>query len=252
MRKPKKSPDLRLAGIPRRGRLRIHFSGVVQGVGFRPFLYRAAKNFELTGTVRNRGAEVVLEVQGGRLQEFMRHIGHSAPPLSHIETLKWEKIPEKAGTEFVILESAGKGKKDIMVSPDIALCANCRQEMSTPGNRRFAYPFTNCTDCGPRFTIIEGLPYDRPLTTMKRFAMCRECRREYTDPADRRYHAQPVSCPNCGPTLQLKVKGGIGKKEPLATAIGLLKKGRVLAVKGIGGYSSGCGASRGASASPSP
>ncbi len=240
MRKPKKSPDLRLAGIPRRGRLRIHFSGVVQGVGFRPFLYRAAKNFELTGTVRNRGAEVVLEVQGGRLQEFMRHIGHSAPPLSHIETLKWEKIPEKAGTEFVILESAGKGKKDIMVSPDIALCANCRQEMSTPGNRRFAYPFTNCTDCGPRFTIIEGLPYDRPKTTMKKFPMCPACRKEYGDPGDRRYHAQPVSCPNCGPTLQLKVKGGIGKKEPLATAIGLLKKGRVLAVKGIGGYHLAC------------
>lgn len=187
--------DLSLNKIPEQGRLRIHISGVVQGVGFRPFLYRAAKQFGLTGTVRNRGAEVVLEVQGRRLREFMRHVGHSAPPLSHIEIFKWRKIAEKTEKAFVILKSEGQGKKDIMVSPDIALCAACRKEMDDPGDRRYKYPFTNCTDCGPRFTIIEGLPYDRPKTTMKKFVMCPTCRREYTDPDNRRYHAQPVSCP---------------------------------------------------------
>jgi hydrogenase maturation protein HypF len=236
----KKSLDLRLADIPRRGRLRIRFSGVVQGVGFRPFLYRAAKKFGLTGSVKNRGAEVVLEAQGGRLKELVHHIEHNAPPLSHIETLKWEKIREKAETKFVILESEGKGKKDVMVSPDIALCPACRKEMDDPEDRRYEYPFTNCTDCGPRFTIIEGLPYDRPKTTMKKFAMCPECRREYTDPGDRRYHAQPVSCPNCGPKLRLKVKGRIVGKKPLEAAIKLLKKGKVVAVKGIGGYHLAC------------
>ncbi len=240
MRNPKKSLDLRLADIPRRGRLRIHFSGVVQGVGFRPFLYRAAKQFELTGAVLNRGAEVVLEVQGGRLREFMRHVEHSAPPLSHIETLSWKKIPEKVDRKFAILESAGKGKKDVMVSPDIALCAACRKEMADPGDRRYRYPFTNCTDCGPRFTIIEGLPYDRPKTTMKKFAMCPECHGEYVDPGDRRYHAQPVSCPDCGPRLQLKVRGGTGRKEPLKAAVRLLKQGKVVAIKGIGGFHLAC------------
>jgi hydrogenase maturation protein HypF len=238
---PRKAiPHLRLADIPERGRLRIRISGVVQGVGFRPFLYRAAKKFRLTGSVSNRGAEVLLEIQGRRLSEFVSHVERQAPPLSHIATLRWEKIAERKETEFVILESAGKGEKDVMVSPDIALCAACRKEMDDPGDRRYQYPFTNCTDCGPRFTIIEGLPYDRPRTTMKKFAMCPACRREYGDPGDRRYHAQPVSCPNCGPKLQLKVEGKIDKKEPLEAAIGLLKKGKVVAVKGIGGFHLAC------------
>jgi hydrogenase maturation protein HypF len=240
MRATKKSLDLRLCDIPRRGRLRIHFSGVVQGVGFRPFLYRTAKKFGLTGSVKNRGAEVALEVQGGRLKEFMGHIERNAPPLSHIESLGWKKIKEKRETKFVILESEGRGEKDVMVSPDIALCAACRKEMEDPKDRRYKYPFTNCTDCGPRFTIIEELPYDRPKTTMKKFAMCPECRKEYSDPGDRRYHAQPVSCPNCGPKLQLKIKDRIEKKEPLEAAIKLLKKGKVVAVKGIGGYHLAC------------
>lgn len=240
MKASKKSLDLRLADVPERGRLRIRISGVVQGVGFRPFLYRAAKKYGLTGTVKNRGAEVVLEVQGKRLREFVNHVELKAPPLSRMETLSWEKIAERKETEFVIQESAGKGEKNVMVSPDIALCAACRKEMDDPGDRRFEYPFTNCTDCGPRFTIIEGLPYDRPKTTMKKFAMCPECRREYTDPANRRYHAQPVSCPNCGPKLQLKIKGRVDKREPLEAAVKLLKEGKVVAIKGIGGYHLAC------------
>ena len=236
----KKSLDLRLADIPEGGRLRIRLSGVVQGVGFRPFLFRTAKRHGLTGTVKNRGAEVVLEVQGQRLREFMRHIERSAPPLSHVENLTWEKIPQMSEKAFVILDSEGQGEKDVMVSPDIALCAACSKEMDDPGDRRYQYPFTNCTDCGPRFTIIAGLPYDRPKTTMKKFAMCFECRREYTDPGDRRYHAQPVSCPDCGPRLQLKIKDKIEKRNPLDVAIKLLKQGKVVAVKGIGGYHLAC------------
>ena len=240
MKATKKSLVLRLADIPEQGRLRIRISGVVQGVGFRPFLYRAAKKFELTGSVKNRGSEVVLEVQGKHMQEFVSHIERNAPPLSQIDRLRWEKIKEKKETEFVILESEGKGEKDIMVSPDIALCAACRKEMEDPRDRRYNYPFTNCTDCGPRFTIIAGLPYDRPRTTMKKFAMCPECRREYSNPGDRRYHAQPVSCPNCGPRLRLKIKGKEEKKEPVEAAVKLLKKGKVVAVKGIGGYHLAC------------
>lgn len=229
-----------LADIKEDGRLRLHFSGIVQGVGFRPFLYRAAKKFKLTGSVKNRGAEVVLEVQGRRLREFIIHIQRNAPPLSHIESLKWEKIKEKKETRFMILESEGRGEKDVMVSPDIALCPACRKEMADPGDRRYKYPFTNCTDCGTRFTIIEGLPYDRPRTTMKKFVMCPACHSEYIDPGDRRYHAQPVSCPNCGPALQLKVKDKIDKREPLEAAIGLLARGKVVAVKGIGGFHLAC------------
>ncbi len=240
MTTPKKALDPRPADIPQAGRLRIRFTGVVQGVGFRPFLYRAAKRFGLTGTVRNRGAEVVLEIQGGRLREFMGHVGHAAPPLSRIEGLRWEKIKEKKESRFVILESQGRGREDVMVSPDIALCRACAKEMADPRDRRYRYPFTNCTDCGPRFTIIDGLPYDRPRTTMKKFAMCPECRGEYADPNDRRYHAQPVSCPNCGPRLRLVMKGRIQGGDPLQRAIRLLKKGKTVAVKGIGGYHLAC------------
>ena len=130
-----------------------------------------------------------------------------------------------------------------MVSPDIALCPNCQKEMADPSDRRHAYPFTNCTDCGPRFTIIEGLPYDRPLTTMKGFTMCPDCRREYEAPADRRYHAQPVSCPNCGPRLHLFIKGKQGKTDPLTGAMQILKADKVLAVKGVGGFHLACRAS---------
>jgi hydrogenase maturation protein HypF len=240
MTTPKKALDLRLADIPKAGRLRIRISGVVQGVGFRPFLYRAAKRYGLTGTVRNRGAEVVLEIQGGRLLDFLQHFGHDAPPLCRIESLRWEKIREKRENRFIILASKGTGKKDVMVSPDIALCAACRKEMADAGDRRFRYPFTNCTDCGPRFTIIEGLPYDRPRTTMKKFAMCPACRGEYVDPDDRRYHAQPVSCPDCGPRLRLIRKGKMQGGDPLDQALKLLKGGRIVAVKGIGGYHLAC------------
>jgi hydrogenase maturation protein HypF len=250
--KPRKIPlGLQPDAIPEKGRLRLHFSGIVQGVGFRPFLYRAAQKFKLTGFVKNTSAGVTLEVEGGRLPEFVRHIARHAPPLSRIETLRQEKIASRNSKTFVILESDGRGQKNVMVSPDIALCANCQKEMADSGDRRHDYPFTNCTDCGPRFTIIEDLPYDRPLTTMKGFAMCAECRREYETPSDRRYHAQPVSCPDCGPKLKLSIRGRESKGEPrrrvpsgpLAGAIKILAADKVLAVKGVGGYHLACRAS---------
>ncbi len=234
------SPEIRLADIKKSGRLRLHFSGIVQGVGFRPFLYRTAEKFGLKGFVKNTGAGVTLEVEGGRLPEFIRYITRHAPPLSRIETLRLEELPARNSKEFKILESDARGQKHVMVSPDIALCAACRKEMDDPGDRRYQYPFTNCTDCGPRFTIIEGLPYDRPKTTMKKFAMCPECHREYMNPGDRRYHAQPVSCPDCGPRLQLRAKGRIAKANAPGEAIKLLKKGMAVAIKGIGGFHLAC------------
>ncbi len=205
----KNNLDLRLADIPEHGRLRLHFSGIVQGVGFRPFLYRAAVKFALKGFVKNTGAGVTLEVEGEHLPGFVSYIERHAPPLSHIETLRWKKTAARNSKRFVILESDARGQKNVMVSPDIALCPSCQKEMADPGDRRHAYPFTNCTDCGPRFTIIADLPYDRPLTTMKGFKMCPACAREYKSPSDRRYHAQPVSCPDCGPKLTLRVKGKV-------------------------------------------
>ena len=234
------SPDLGLADIKADGRLRLHFSGIVQGVGFRPFLYRAAEKFGLKGFVKNTSAGVTMEVEGGRLGEFVRHIVRQAPPLSLIETLRFEAIPIRHSAEFTILESDARGQKNVLVSPDIALCRACQKEMAAIGDRRHAYPFTNCTDCGPRFTIIEDLPYDRPQTTMKRFTMCPDCRREYQSPADRRYHAQPVSCPHCGPKLKLLVKGREIKGDALAKALKILRADKVLAVKGIGGFHLAC------------
>jgi hydrogenase maturation protein HypF len=242
--KSRKIPlDLHPDNIPESGRLRLHFSGIVQGVGFRPFLYRSAQKFALKGFVKNTSAGVTLEVEGGRLCEFVRHITRHAPPLSRIETLRLETIPTRNSIEFKILESDSRGQNNVMVSPDIALCANCQKEMADKSDRRHAYPFTNCTDCGPRFSIIEDLPYDRPVTTMKRFKMCPDCKGEYESPSDRRYHAQPVSCPNCGPSLSLRIRNKASKGDPLAGAIKILKSDKVLAVKGIGGYHLACRAS---------
>ncbi len=238
---PRKNfPDVCLADIPKSGRLRIHFSGIVQGVGFRPFLYRAAEKFRLQGFVKNTSSGVTLEVEGGRLSDFVRYIVCQAPPLSHVETLRLEEIPVQHSSEFTILKSDAEGQIKTLMSPDIAICRKCRKEMDDPADRRHAYPFTNCTDCGPRFTIIEGLPYDRPKTTMKKFVMCTECRREYTDPNNRRYHAQPVSCPYCGPKLALRIKGRESKGDPLAGGLKILKANKVLAVKGVGGFHLAC------------
>jgi len=176
--------------------LGITVKGVVQGVGFRPFVYRLAKRLGLTGSVRNTGEGVVIEVFGDEaaLSSFLRALHDEAPPLARIESLKTATLEGKAPSEFLVLESQA-GSKKTKIPPDVATCYACLAELFDAGDRRFRYPFINCTDCGPRFSVILDLPYDREKTTMKVFSLCPECAREYQDPGDRRFHAEPNACP---------------------------------------------------------
>src|SRR4029079_6698963 len=185
-------------------RLRMVIRGAVQGVGFRPFVYRLARELELQGWVINTAAGVFLEVEGTdeKLSEFRRRVETENPAIAFIQGIE-SSILDAAGFEgFDIHESSG-GEKTVLVIPDVATCPECLEDIRYPKNRRYRYPFTNCTNCGPRFTIIEALPYDRPNTTMRDFALCPSCRAEYDNPADRRFHAQPIACPFCGPRLEL-------------------------------------------------
>ncbi len=212
--------------------------GIVQGVGFRPFIYRLAKTHSLCGWVRNTPAGVLLEVQGepDGISGFLEDIRHKAPPLAVLSAVREEELAPAEGDGFEILESAG-GADSIQIAPDCDVCPDCLRELFDPEDRRYLYPFINCTNCGPRYTIIKGVPYDRPLTTMAEFPLCPECRAEYEDPANRRFHAQPVACPVCGPRLYLV--DGAGRDvpgDPLRVAVAKLKEGRILAVKGLGGY----------------
>ncbi|MCP4154483.1 MAG: carbamoyltransferase HypF [bacterium] len=221
--------------------------GIVQGVGFRPFLYRCAHKFNLTGFVKNNSQGVIMEVEGKEedVKAFSSFIIASPPPLSQIQHCESREIPVQSSTSFEIIaseETPGE-QGDLLISPDIAICKNCSDELFTPKDRRYRYPFINCTDCGPRFSIIHTLPYDRPKTTMKDFVMCANCQKEYTDPYDRRYHAQPVSCYDCGPVLSLHDRSGNSLENPLDTACQKLKEGRVVAIKGLGGYHLACKAS---------
>jgi hydrogenase maturation protein HypF len=228
-------------------RYRILFKGIVQGVGFRPFLYRSALKFQLNGHVKNTSEGVILEVEGQNLDAFVTYIFSHLPPLSEVTYHEVKEIPTEGSTAFEILASRSSDTSDLLVSPDIAVCENCKKELMDPGDRRYRYPFINCTDCGPRMTIIDDLPYDRPSTTMKKFPMCAQCEKEYRDPMDRRYHAQPVSCYHCGPILALynsrtgEVETKTGAPlEPLVDAARKLKQGDVVAIKGLGGYHLAC------------
>ncbi|HEU4946711.1 MAG TPA: carbamoyltransferase HypF [Kribbella sp.] len=228
-----------------RVRSRVLVAGVVQGVGFRPFVYALARELGLSGQVGNTAAGVVAEVEGpaAAVAAFGRRVRTDAPPLAVVSTVVPESLPPVGGTEFVILDStAGAGRT--LVSPDVATCADCLAEFADPSDRRYRHPFISCTNCGPRFTIITGLPYDRPATTMADFPLCPDCAREYADPADRRFHAQPIACPACGPQLQL-VQPGLETaydEDALAAAHALLIDGAILAVKGLGGYHLVCDA----------
>jgi hydrogenase maturation protein HypF len=229
-----------------RRRLRICVNGVVQGVGFRPFVYACAAALALTGSVRNDSAGAIVEVEGDAadLDDFLDRLTHRAPPLAVIESVETQEIPVVGGTGFVITDTSRSGGGRTLASPDVAMCAECATEQRDPANRRYRHAFVNCTNCGPRFTIIASLPYDRASTTMAPFPMCADCASEYRDPADRRFHAQPVCCPNCGPALSYRAGAGdvVEGESALTHARKLLSDGRVLAVKGIGGYHLACDA----------
>jgi hydrogenase maturation protein HypF len=225
---------------------KIKVRGVVQGVGFRPFIYRLAHEHNLTGWVRNTSGSVEIEVEGDEvaLKGFLNDLETKTPPMAHIEKVKASFHPPLDYTIFEIRSSQSQRGKYQLVSPDIATCRDCLEEILHPNNRRYRYPFTNCTNCGPRFTIIEDIPYDRPQTTMRRFKMCPECQREYDDPLDRRFHAQPNACPKCGPSPKLVDSEGnlTGGSDVITSASTLLKDGHILAIRGLGGFQLACDA----------
>lgn len=213
----------------------IKISGIVQGVGFRPHVYRLAAAYNLNGWVLNSSAGVFIEVEGKEedLQEFARRLLEEAPPLAVIRSCSIEEIKPQGFKTFTIRESESLGNREVMISPDIAICEDCKREVRNPADRRYIYPFTNCTNCGPRFTIIKDIPYDRAKTTMAQFPMCPECRQEYENPLHRRFHAQPNACPVCGPHTTLV--DGIGRQVDIPV-VDLLKDGKIVAVKGLGGF----------------
>jgi hydrogenase maturation protein HypF len=211
-------------------RVRARVSGVVQGVGFRPFVFGLAEELELAGFVSNDARGVLVEVEGERVDAFLERLRSEAPPLASVESVSCEAVPEEGAREFVIRASPRNGRPDAPISPDTTTCDACLAELFDPANRRYRYPFINCTDCGPRFTIVTGVPYDRPYTTMASFVMCAACQAEYDDPRDRRFHAQPNACPACGPQLS----------APLEETVAALLGGEIVAIKGIGGFHLAC------------
>jgi hydrogenase maturation protein HypF len=228
-------------------RLAIEIRGAVQGVGFRPFVYRLARELGLAGWVLNDIRGVFLEVEGpaAALETFRSRLRGEAPPRARVQEVRETWLAHLGYTAFEIRASASGGEKTALVLPDIATCAECLEEVLDPGERRFRYAFANCTNCGPRFTILRDLPYDRPNTTMSGFALCSACRAEYEDPLDRRFHAQPVACPACGPSLALWSRAGetlSSGDEALCRAAEALGRGEILAVKGLGGFHLVCDA----------
>jgi hydrogenase maturation protein HypF len=209
-------------------RQQIRVRGIVQGVGFRPFVYNLAGKLGLAGYVLNSSAGVLIEVEGepSQIERFVRELSENPPPLAQIEEIAVASLTPAGSAAFEIRESLDEPGHLAPVSPDVSTCLDCLRDVQTPGNRRFGYAFTNCTNCGPRYTITRMIPYDRPLTTMACFAMCERCLREYEDPTNRRFHAQPNACPDCGPALTLSIE----------QARELLREGRIVAIKGLGGF----------------
>jgi hydrogenase maturation protein HypF len=222
-------------------RRRLRITGVVQGVGFRPFVHVLASRHGLGGYVLNDGAGVVIEAEGEAavLSEFMAAVTEQAPTLAQIDAVATEPLAPMGERAFRI-EPSASGQATALIPADTATCEACLGELLDPEDRRYRYPFINCTQCGPRFTIVERVPYDRTNTTMARFEMCERCRAEYEDPADRRFHAEPIACPECGPQLRL---GSATGDHALAVAVSLIRAGRIVAVKGLGGYHLACDAS---------
>ncbi len=233
----------RAAGPVERWLVRVR--GIVQGVGFRPFIHRLARRHQLAGSVLNYAGGVDIEIEGPSpaLQAFVDDLQQDKPPISVIEELATAELSPTGDTAFRILPSRDGESGPILVSPDVAMCAECERELRDPNDRRYRHPFVNCTNCGPRFTIIRDMPYDRPLTTMAPFPMCPTCHAEYNDIDDRRFHAQPVACPDCGPTLAFRAADQeLSGERALAAAVAALRAGKIVAVKGLGGFHLACDA----------
>jgi len=227
--------------------LRIHITGIVQGVGFRPFVYGLARRHDLTGWVRNTSAGVDIEVDGEQaaLDAFVKQLRDEAPTLSRIDEFSASFQAANGFRSFDIIHSESIPSAFQPISPDVAICKDCLRELFDPNDRRYRYPFINCTNCGPRFTIIKDIPYDRPKTTMAPFAMCPDCEREYTDPLNRRFHAQPVACPKCGPRVtfeRLQVGMLASSDNAIIETRNALAKGEIIAIKGLGGFHLACDA----------
>ena len=241
-------------------RKRIHVRGIVQGVGFRPWVFNLAEQFHLAGSVRHTPDGVLIEVEGraSAIAQFMQTLESNPPPLAQISSVIAENVAPQAETGFTILESVETALEAVLVSPDVSTCDDCRREFSDRADRRFGYPFTNCTNCGPRYSIIQDVPYDRPRTTMAAFRMCTACQAEYDDPRNRRFHAQPNACPECGPSVSVHAAGPTATPalpdfghedgnpaaslEVIAEARRLLAQGQIVALKGLGGFHLACDA----------
>ncbi|UCG77694.1 MAG: carbamoyltransferase HypF [Nitrospirota bacterium] len=226
--------------------MRIRVSGIVQGVGFRPYVFNLARSLDLCGSVKNTDSGVVIEIKGFNIEKFISTLSEDPPPLADIRSIEVEPVDDISdGNErFIILESAD-GSGFTLTSPDVAVCSECLDDIMDDRNRRYLYPFTNCTNCGPRLTITEKVPYDRPNTTMKVFDMCPDCRAEYDDPSDRRFHAQPNACPVCGPQVFYESGDGSVEKrgqDAIEEVINGLSEGKIIAIKGIGGFHICCNA----------
>ena len=235
-------------------RRQIHVRGIVQGVGFRPFVYNLARELALAGYVFNSSSGVTVEIEGPdeAIQKFLDALQHRPPPLALIAEITVADVAPLNDDEFVIRQSHSEAGEFVLVSPDMATCDQCWRDFGDPANRRFGYPFTNCTNCGPRYTIIQDIPYDRAMTTMAPFAMCELCRAEYEDPSNRRFHAQPNACPACGPALAIAKSGTVSPEDLpynaadspaiISHARQLLREGKIVAVKGLGGFLLACDA----------
>jgi hydrogenase maturation protein HypF len=228
-------------------RAQIIVKGVVQGVGFRPSVYKLATSLQLAGYVTNTSEGVLIEVEGTGIPEFVRRLRTEAPPLSDITEISITNLPVQGDAEFNIRASTDHAADQpfTLVSPDVSICDDCLREMLDPADRRYLYPFINCTNCGPRYSITTSVPYDRPNTTMAVFTMCPDCLREYQDPGDRRFHAQPNACPVCGPQVEFRMRNaecGMRDDEAIRATIDLLQKGGIVAIKGLGGFHIACDA----------
>ena len=224
-------------------RYSLTIRGIVQGVGFRPFMFRLAKSLSVRGYVKNTSEGVYAEIEGeeAACENYLDELKHHPPALAYIESIEVQQRQLRGDPDFVIMESSC-GVRNALISPDIGICDACRADIGDKSNRRYRYAFTNCTNCGPRFTIIRDIPYDRKNTTMAEFIQCPDCRREYEDPYDRRFHAQPNACPVCGPRLSIYAAGEIKQGDPYELFSECIKKGGIVAVKGIGGYHLACDA----------